>query len=134
MREFLAYMSSIFQHISLLVYLLNFVYLLVINNESTVFILLYIIFISEKIEWIFLHQDIKVNFQTWITLRQLLVHVHIKHTTPIMKKKGVLYSIPSMDCISVYMSEIGRNFERGLQEHQCVWEIRVPMSFLTFWL
>ncbi len=92
-------MSSVFQYVAQLINL--FVYLLVINNESTVFILCNIIFISEKIEQILLHQKIKVNIQTCITLRQLLVH--IKRTTPVVKKKGVLYSIP----FSVYNETAG---------------------------
>ncbi len=36
------------------------------------------------------------------------------------KKKGVVYSIPCMDCNSVYMyvGETGRNPEKRLKEHQ----------------
>ncbi len=34
------------------------------------------------------------------------------------KKKGVVYSIPCMDCNSVYVGETGRNLEKRLKEHQ----------------
>ncbi len=34
------------------------------------------------------------------------------------KKKGFVYSIPCMDCNSVYVGETGRNLEKRLKEHQ----------------
>ncbi len=34
------------------------------------------------------------------------------------KNKGVVYSIPCMDCNSVYVGETGRNLEKRLKEHQ----------------
>ncbi len=69
------------------------------ENESKLLILPYIKGISEKIERICNPLNIKVNFQSSTTLRKLLVHV--KQATPMEKKKGVVYSIPCMDCNSV---------------------------------
>ncbi len=58
--------------------------------------------------------NIKVNFQSSPTLRKLLVHV--KQATPMENKKGVVYSIPCMDCNSVYVGETGRNLEKRLKD------------------
>ncbi len=86
------------------------------ENESKLLVLPHIKGISEKIEQICSPLNIKVNFQSLTTLRKLLVHV--KQATPMEKKKGVVYSIPCMDCDSVYVSETGRNLEKRLKEHQ----------------
>ncbi len=72
--------------------------------------------ISEKIERICSPLNVKVNFQSLTTLRKLLVHV--KQAIPMEKKKGVVYSIPCMNCNSVYVGETGRNLEKQLKEHQ----------------
>ncbi len=44
----------------------------------------------------------------------------LNKATPMEKKKGVVYSIPCMDCNSVYVGETDRNLEkkRRLYEHQ----------------
>lgn len=76
----------------------------------------YVRHLSEEIQRLCKHLDIRVVFRPCNTLRQLLTKV--KTPTPDERKAGVVYEIPCMDCEAVYIGETGRCLEKRLVEHR----------------
>ena len=72
--------------------------------------------VSERIERVCRHLEIKTTFKSQGTLREALVHT--KQPQSALKKKGVVYQVPCADCDSVYIGETGRTLEKRLSEHR----------------
>ena len=72
--------------------------------------------VSERIERVCRHLDIKTTFKSRGTLGEALVQT--KQPPPTWKKKGVVYQVPCADCESVYIGETGRTLEKRLKEHR----------------
>ncbi len=79
-------------------------------------LLQYVKGVSEKIECLCRHLGVKPVFKSHHTLRQSLMRV--KNPRPEDLKKGVVYTVPCMDCEKVYIGETGRCLQKRLKEHQ----------------
>ena len=59
---------------------------------------------------------VKVVFRPLRTLRQMLVRP--KDPVPVDERKGVVYSIPCVECSSVYIGQTGRSLKQRVSEHR----------------
>ena len=79
-------------------------------------VLPYIHGLSEAIRRAFSITDVRVSFQPYSTLRQLLVHV--KDPTPTHQLSDVVYSIPCKSCPDVYIGQTSRSLKTRIDEHK----------------
>ena len=85
------------------------------SKTRTTLTLPYISFLSETIRRILIPLSIRVSFCPFKALKQELVHP--KDPVPVYKRKGVIYSIPCVECSRTYIGQTGRSLDRRLQEH-----------------
>ena len=72
--------------------------------------------LSEAIKCVLTPLGVKVVFRPLRTLRQTLVRP--KDRVPIEERKGVVYSIPCVECSSVYIGQTGRRLKQRISEHR----------------
>ena len=76
----------------------------------------YIRGLSEASKCILIPLGVKVVFRPLRTLRQMLVC--LKDRVAVEEHKGVVYSIPCVQCSSVYISQTGRSLKQRVSEHR----------------
>ena len=76
----------------------------------------YIRGLAEAIRRILDPLGVKVVFRPLRTLRQMLVRP--KDPVPVDERKGVVYSIPCVECSSVYIGQTGRSLKQRVSEHR----------------
>ena len=86
-----------------------------IERPKTTLTLPYIRGLSEAIRRVLTPLGVKVVFRPLRTLRQMLVRP--KDPVPIEERKGVVYSIPCVECSSVYIGQTGRSLKQRISEH-----------------
>ena len=89
-----------------------------LENErpKTTLTLPYIRGLAEAIRRILDPLGVKVVFRPLRTLRQMLVRP--KDPVPVDERKGVVYSIPCVECSSVYIGQTGRCLKQRVSEHR----------------
>ena len=87
-----------------------------IERPKTTLTLPYIRGLSEAIRRVLTPLGVKVVFRPLRTLRQILVHP--KDPVPIKERNGVVYSIPCVECSSVYIGQTGRSLKQRISEHR----------------
>ena len=89
-----------------------------LENErpKTTLTLPYIRGLAEAIRRILDPLGVKVVFRPLRTLRQMLVRP--KDPVPVDERKGVVYSIPCVECSSVYIGQTGRCLKQRVKEHR----------------
>ncbi|KXJ21627.1 hypothetical protein AC249_AIPGENE18003 [Exaiptasia diaphana] len=75
--------------------------------------------VSERVQRILQHHNIKTTLKPVKSLRQILSKP--KDTIPMSKRTGVVYNIPCKDCAVSYIGETGRALKTRTKEHEaCV--------------
>ena len=87
-----------------------------IERPKTTLTLPYIRGLSEAIRRVLTPLGVKLVLRPLRTLRQMLVHP--KDPVPIEERKGVVYSIPCVECSSVYIGQTGRSLKQRISEHR----------------
>jgi len=72
--------------------------------------------VSEPIRWILAKVNIRVAFKTGTSIWSILTKV--KPQRPPGSRKGMIYSIPCLDCDKVYIGETGRTLCTRQSEHR----------------
>ena len=53
-----------------------------------------------------LGSDMKITFGNFNTLKAQKIFSNTKSPVPLMKKSGLIYSVPCLDCLEVYVGEM----------------------------
>ncbi len=76
------------------------------DPPDATFVIPYVKNLSEFIERILSHLNLRTCFKPLVTLRQILIHPKTK--TPEYQKNGVVNDIPCGTCNKVYVEQSGR--------------------------
>ena len=86
------------------------------SEPKTTLTLPYIRGLSEAIRRVLPPLGVKVVFRPLWTLHQMLVR--LKEPVPVKEHKGVVCTIPYVECSSVYISPTGRSLKQRVNEHR----------------
>ena len=88
-----------------------------VKRPKTTLTLPYIKGLSEAIRHVLTSLGVNVVFRPLWTLCQMLVH--LKDPVPVEECKEVVYSIPCVECSSVYIGQMRRSLKQCVSEHHC---------------